>query len=172
MLTQILCSCDIPPAGPGPCYSDTNLMALPSSYLSLPPPSISPGFTVGTVLAGTSISSSLKRQQISQDLPLKPLQPKQVTASEMSRLKMRPGVVITGHVAKCRTIWKHQQLGQLQQESLYFLNKWSNLSLPLLTDTLLSCLLNPKKAHEMLGYTQRGKENNTDNKAMSVCELE
>lgn len=61
MLAHILCCCDIPPAGPGPCYSNTILETLPSSYVPLLPPFISPGFAVGTVLAGTSITSSTEK---------------------------------------------------------------------------------------------------------------
>lgn len=57
-----------------------------------------------------------------------------------------------------------------RRESVYFLNKWNSLSPSQLTDTPLSGLLKQRKAHEMLGYTQRKKENNSDNKAVSFCE--
>lgn len=58
-----------------------------------------------------------------------------------------------------------------RRESVYFLNKWSSLSPSQLSDTPVSDVPKLKKVPEILGYTQRRKENNMDNKAMFFCEL-
>lgn len=133
MLTQILCSCGIPPAGSGPCYSDTILKALPSSFLPLLPPSSPQDLLLEQLLQAPPSLLPLKRQQVSQ-----PLKPSAETGySIWNELpEMRPGDAVTDQGVKCRTIWKHFHLGELEQEeSVYFLNKWSSLSPSQLSDT-------------------------------------